>query len=325
MTLPRLGLTIHRTATPTQVLEQARRAEAAGLTDVWVIEDCFFTTGPTLAAAILASTNLHVGIGIMPAVARTAAVTAMEIATLANLAPGRFTAGIGHGVQEWMGQMGVRPRHPVGTLAAVVSAVVDLLDGNEVTMDRHGVVLDAVRLEHPPRPRPRVLAGVRGPASLAAMGEVADGLVLAEPASPTVVRAALEQAGNQDDFEVVAYAPWCVLADDDGGAARARQLLAPWLGDLLDHPTPGITALPFHDDLLDRWVDGGPDALATAPADWWTQLGPVGNPDDAITHLRAVGDAGVDLVSCYPAPDHDLALVDIDTMATVAAMGRQSA
>lgn len=320
MPAPRLGLTIHRSCTPAQVLEQAHRAERAGLTDVWVIEDCFFTTGPSLAAAILATTTeLRVGIGILPAVARTAAVTAMEIATLANLAPGRFTAGIGHGVQEWMAQMGVRPQRPVGTLSAVVDAVIRLLDGEEVTMDDHGVVLDAVQLAQPPTPRPRILAGVRGPASLAAMGAVADGLVLAEPAAAPVVRTSLTQAGDPDDFSVVTYAPWCVLDADDGGATRARELMAPWLGHQLEHPSPGIIALPFHGDLLDRWADGGPGALATAPSEWWTALGPIGSRDDAVAHLESVGAAGVDLVSCYPAPDHDLALFDIDMMAAVAA------
>lgn len=319
MSTPRLGLSIHRTCSPSQVLDQAHKAEALGLTDAWVIEDCFFTTGPSLAAAILATTSeLRVGIGILPAVARTAAVTAMEVATLANLAPGRFTAGIGHGVQDWMGQMGVRPASPVGTLSAVVEAVIALLDGDEVTMDRHGVVLDGVALEQPPRVRPQVLAGVRGPKSLAAMGEVADGLVLAEPASAPTVEAALDQAGRPDDFAVVAYAPWCVLGEDHGGAAQARRLMAPWLGEQLDRPSPGLAVLDFHADLVDRWTDGGVDALADAPADWWTSLGPIGTPDDAITHLEALGAVGVELVGCFPAPVHDLAMADLDTMATVA-------
>ncbi len=54
-----------------------------------MIEDCFYTAGISLAATALArSESLTVGIGILPAVARNPAVTAMEIATLAQLHPG---------------------------------------------------------------------------------------------------------------------------------------------------------------------------------------------------------------------------------------------
>ena len=56
--------------------------------------------------ALAVTERLAVGIGILPAVARNPAITAMELATLAGLAPGRVVAGIGHGVQEWMAQVG---------------------------------------------------------------------------------------------------------------------------------------------------------------------------------------------------------------------------
>lgn len=119
--VPRLGITMPRSFAPRDVIDLARHAEDAGMDDVWVIEDCFFTSGPPLAAAVLAVTErVHVGVGILPAVIGTAALTAMEAATLAEVGPGRVTIGIGHGVQEWMDHTGVRPSSPVGTLTAVV-------------------------------------------------------------------------------------------------------------------------------------------------------------------------------------------------------------
>src|SRR5690606_31211664 len=137
--------------------EYARRLESAGVDRLWVIEDCFFTAGVSLAASALAVTaRLQVGVGILPAVARPAAVTAMEIATLANLAPGRFTAGIGHGVQDWMAQMGVRPRSPLGALDETISNVKRLLSGEEVSFEGDYVVLDRVRLDQPPSVVPPV-------------------------------------------------------------------------------------------------------------------------------------------------------------------------
>ncbi len=104
-----IGMCFDRSLPAPFVVEVAESLEAATVDQLWVIEDCFYTAGISLAATALARTEqLTVGIGILPAVARNPAVTAMELATLANLAPGRLLAGIGHGVQEWMGQMGAR-------------------------------------------------------------------------------------------------------------------------------------------------------------------------------------------------------------------------
>ena len=132
----RLGLCFPRELPAPFVREVAQRLEADGLDQLWVIEDCFFTTAPSLAATALAHTErLEVGIGILPAVARNAAITAMELATLAQLAPGRLIAGIGHGVQEWMEQIGARPSSPLTALDEVVSTVKRLLQGETVTLE----------------------------------------------------------------------------------------------------------------------------------------------------------------------------------------------
>ena len=67
----RLGMCFARSLPPTFVVEVAERLDASGVDQLWVIEDCFYTTAPSLAATALARTDrLHVGIGILPAVAR---------------------------------------------------------------------------------------------------------------------------------------------------------------------------------------------------------------------------------------------------------------
>ena len=185
----RTGMCFPRELDPSLVATFASRLDDAGADELWFVEDCFYTTAASLAATALArSERLTVGIGIMPAVARTAAITAMELATLARLAPGRLIAGIGHGVQEWMAQMGVRPASPVTTLEETITVVRRLLAGEEVTFDGHAVHLDRVRLHEAPASPPPVLAGVRSPRSLAAAGRCADGIVLAELSGPTAVR-----------------------------------------------------------------------------------------------------------------------------------------
>ena len=74
-------------------------------------EDCFLEGGIAQAAVVLVlSESLTVGVGVLPAPLRNVVITAMEIATLEAMFPGRLRVGIGHGVQNWMRQAGRRRR-----------------------------------------------------------------------------------------------------------------------------------------------------------------------------------------------------------------------
>jgi alkanesulfonate monooxygenase SsuD/methylene tetrahydromethanopterin reductase-like flavin-dependent oxidoreductase (luciferase family) len=304
-----LGMTFPRELPAPLVVDIAERLEAGGADELWVIEDCFFTTGVSLAATALARTSrLVVGIGIMPAVARTAPMTAMEIATLCALAPGRLIAGIGHGVQEWMDQMGVRPASPVTALTEVITAVRALLRGERLTTDGDYVRLTDVALEYPPHPVPPVLAGVRGPKSLAAAGRCADGLVLAELSGPTAVRAAVATAAPAGPFSAAAFSVMSI-ADD---RAEARRNVAPLVVDLVGAPPPGLRAAPFFDDLAALVARDGADGVVAAPDDWWVELGAIGTLDDAVAHISAMEAAGVSSLSFFPAPVADVALAQVD-------------
>src|SRR5262245_63329874 len=87
----------------------------------------------------------------MPAVFRNPVACAMEIATLARLHPGRFVAGLGHGVPAWMDQIGALPAKPVRALEETTRAVRRLLAGERVDTAGDYVNLTEVQLEQPPR------------------------------------------------------------------------------------------------------------------------------------------------------------------------------
>jgi len=295
--------------------EYARRCEDAGIQQLWVIEDCFFTAGVSLAATALAVTShLTVGIGIMPAVARNPAITAMEIATLANLAPGRFVAGIGHGVQEWMGQMGARTSSPLTTLDETISAVKRLLAGEEVTTDGREVHLDRVRLDQPPAVVPPVVAGVQQAKSLALAGRVADGVILVEGAGPTYVDWALRQAGRPDDFRVVTFT---VLAVSDD-RREAYGWVSEFVAGLVRARRPAFTVLPFFEEMHAKVSADGSDALVEMPADYWREIGAVGTMDDAVAHVAALEAAGVASANVFPGDDLDDAWRQLPVVAALA-------
>ncbi len=302
------GLCFHREFSSGVVVEHARAAETLGYDEFWVIEDCFYTSGPTLAAAALTATErIGVGIGIMPAAARNAAITAMEITTLAELAPGRFHAGIGHGVQEWMGQIGARKASPLAVLDETITTVRQLLDGQRVTCDGLYVSLDDVALATPPTIVPLVSAGVRSPKSLQLSGRSADGTILAELCSPTYLRWAREQvalgeaeAGWVDEpHRMTIFAS--MVVNDDGDLARA--IATPFVAGVLSDPHIGLMMLDFYDDLADRAAGSSwEEAVAAMPKEWWGQLGAIGTPDEAAAYIDSMAEAGADALAFFPSP-----------------------
>jgi 5,10-methylenetetrahydromethanopterin reductase len=313
-----IGMCFDRSFPGSQVTDFARRLDAGGVDELWLIEDCFYTTAPPLAAAALATTErISVGLGILPAVARTAAVTAMEIATLASIGPGRVIGGIGHGVQSWMAQMGVRPASPLTALDEVLTAVRRLLRGEEVSVDGRFVHLDRVRLEHVPDPVPPVLAGVRGPKSIALAGRAADGVVLAGFCPPEYVASSLSTAATGADFQVTCFSAMAIAPD----ARTAYAVMAPLVVEALEGAEgPGLQHLPFHDDLAELARTRGVDGVAGMPRDWWVRMGPIGTREDAAEHIALLAAAGATSVALFPAPDLKVAHGQVDDVIALAGM-----
>ncbi len=159
----------------------------------------------------------------------------MEIATLARLWPGRFTVALGHGVQEWMGQVGARAESPMTLLHEHVAAVLGLLDGETVTVAGRYVQLDGVTLDWPPARRPTVLIGARGPKTIQLAGELADGVLLDSVTDASVVRRARDlldearsRSGRPGRGRVYVYTE---LETSEQPAALAEQI-STWTAEL---------------------------------------------------------------------------------------------
>jgi 5,10-methylenetetrahydromethanopterin reductase len=176
---PRLGIAFVPTLPPERLPELAAAAEEAGLDELWVWEDAFKQSGIASAADALARTaRITVGIGLLPAPLRNVALTAMELATLARLHPGRLVAGVGHGVQEWMDQAGARVASPLSLLREYTTALRSLLGGERVSVNGRYVRLRDVQLDWPPAEVPPLMLGGSGPRSLALAAELGDGNLL---------------------------------------------------------------------------------------------------------------------------------------------------
>ena len=189
----RLGVAYVPTLPPERFHDLAVTAEASGLDELWVWEDCFKHSGIASAAAALAWTSrITVGIGLLPTPLRNVALTAMELATLERLFPGRLVPGVGHGVQSWMDQVGARVASPLTLLEEYTSALRRLLAGETVTVAGRYVALEGVALEWPPAAPPPLMLGGQLPRSLAMAGRLGDGTLLGTAMSDEEVRASCE-------------------------------------------------------------------------------------------------------------------------------------
>ncbi|WP_305789188.1 LLM class flavin-dependent oxidoreductase [Symbioplanes lichenis] len=217
---------------PEQLLEVARVADRSGLDQLWLWEDSFLNSGIAAAAAALGATErLKVGIGLMPVPFRNVALTAMEIATLHRIFGERSMPGVGHGVQEWMGQVGARAASPLTLLREHLTALRALLAGEEVTVDGRYVKLDKVKLDWPSTPAARVWVGATGVKTRAIAGELGDGTILEGGTPPEGVRTAIEQINPGPGHDIVAFVPAATGPGADESLARLQEKYgAAWPG-----------------------------------------------------------------------------------------------
>ncbi|MFF9280539.1 LLM class flavin-dependent oxidoreductase [Streptomyces griseosporeus] len=265
-----LGAIIRPQLPPERFRGLVQLADQAGLEEVWLWEDCFLEGGISTAAAALAwSENVRVGVGLLPVPLRNVAIAAMEIASLQRMFPGRARVGVGHGVQEWMGQVGARVESPVTLLREYVEALRALLRGERVSVQGRYVRLDDVQLGWPPQEAVEVLVGAVGSRTVRLSGEVADGTILSEVTPADGVRSAVEliaegraQRGREGGrHAVVSY----LLAATGGGAhERLRaEVEGKGLGDV---PGLGVAgdAKAVAEAVL-RLVDAGADTVVLEP------------------------------------------------------------
>lgn len=218
------GMIFQPTFPPEQLRDTAVAVERAGIDELWIFEDCFKQSGlASLLGAVSATERIRVGVGVLPMPLRNVAVTAMELATIERMFPGRARFGVGHGVLDWMGQVGARVASPLTLMREYVPALRALLAGERLNVDGRYVHLDEVQLEWPPPGPVPVLAAGEGPKTIALVGEVADGLVMTTGSSPEMVRTAVDgirraraDAGLPEAFEVVVF----LMAEFGPGAAE---------------------------------------------------------------------------------------------------------
>ena len=210
-------------------------AESIGYEDVW-LPDTGAVDALTLAGVLLDRTErMRVGIAVSPVYTRTPAVFAATVATLADIAPGRFVLGLGSGSETMInGWHGLEFRKPLARVRETVALLRQMLAGEKSQFD--GELLRSHGYRQPPLEVdvPIFLAALR-PRMIELAACAADGIVLnlfplgALPRIMETIRAALERAGRDAGALEVATRIQALVTDDaDVGRNLFRRLFGPY-------------------------------------------------------------------------------------------------
>lgn len=289
------------------IVEQARAAEAAGYSRVWLSDSPVFYHDVWVTAARVAESTDRVGVGpavLVPSL-RHVVTQAAAVATLETLAPGRAVVAVGTG---FTGRMALGQRAlPWREVEEYLRALRTILAGGDAEVDGA-----RVRLMHPDgfsasAADVPVLVAANGPKGLEVAKELGDGVM-------TI-------GGGQADFD------WCaaltlgtVLAEGESAdSRRAAEAVGPGFvalyhgayeaGSAALFPTgeewaASIDALPAETRHLDLHADhlvtvterDRPLIDADAISDFtWT-----GTPDDVAARAKAAEASGVTEVLFAP-------------------------
>jgi len=303
----RISLLFSGFAPIANTLPLVRVAERIGLDGVWYAEHLGIHDAVVPAAAALATTErLHVGLVGPALVARHPGLLALELASLAELAPGRVRVQVGTGHPAFIERLGDDAQRPIARVEALVHALRRLLAGESLSGEHAGYSFAGYQMaRYGPAPQIDLMA-IR-PRMLRAAARLGDGVGLSAGASRHYLResvrsleAELQRLGRERAaFRVIAFQLAAVRPSlDEAGGAIAAHL--PLFGaELLRLLGPDV----FGADTSQGPIPG--------PAQG-RQMGLAATPDDLPAALESFAATGIDELSLelLGSPEEQLAALD---------------
>ncbi|ROO87104.1 methylenetetrahydromethanopterin reductase [Actinocorallia herbida] len=335
MTAPRIGVRIPPCARADTVAAAVARAEELGFDEAWLPDSQLLWRDvyTTLTAAALATSRIGIGTAVTNVETRHVAVVASAARSVAELAPDRFTLGIGVGNSS-VGPVGM-PSSTGARMREGFTTLRTLLAGEDV--DFNGTVS---RLRDA-APVPLVMAA-SGPRNLRLAGEIADGVLLLSGVSDATLADATRrvaegaEAAGRGPVGLIASA-FCAVTDDveksarqlkpivagiaGTGGAKALALAGIELGDVparVEGVYPDLVHAEDWDgavEICSRWVS---DEAAAAFARSFCLFG---TPKEITARLTELGEAGIAGVYLQHVGSYDLPYELIEAVGTTVLPG----
>lgn len=307
-----LGLTVPLEGVPlARHAELATRWQALGYTDLWSSEGNAADAFTPLASVAAAAPELQLGTAIVPVYTRGAVVLAQSAAALADLAPGRFSLGLGSAsrlvAEQWNGASFTRPYQRVRDTLRFLA---DAFDGKVIDHDYGTFEVSRFRLGLIPEKRPAVLIAALRERMLRLAGTDADGAIVTWLTAADVARVTPLVHDGGDGRRIVARIWAAPTSDSDAAHRIARRTAAAFLsGPVMraSHEWLGRGALLA--EAWQRWDEGDYKASAAAlPIELLDELVVHGTPADIHRRVDDYRAAGVDVpvLALLPVADVDL-------------------
>lgn len=204
-----------------------QRLAELGYSDVWTGEANSADGFTPLALAATAAPTLRLGTAIVPVYTRGPGLLAMQAATMAELAPGRFALGIGSSsdviVEKWNAGAFEEPYKRVRDTVRFLRVA---LTGEKVDAEFETFSVSGFRLGRPVAQPPPVYVAALRPGMLRLAGREADGAIINWLSAEDVKRVVPEVGKGK---EIVARIFVCVTDDADRARFVGRVAIAAYL------------------------------------------------------------------------------------------------
>jgi len=229
------GEVIGTPMSPQDIVADVVRAEADGFSSAWGVH---FSRGvdalAVLAAAGAQTSQIGLGVGIVPTYPRHPLALAQQAATTQAICGGRLTLGVGVSHRPVIeGLHGIAYQRPAAHMREYLSVLVPLLRDGSVRYSGDFYRVDGGFVVPGTSPVP-VLVGALSPLMVQVAGELADGIVtwLAGPRSlgEQIIPRLQAAAGGGPAPRVVAALPVAVCADADLARRAADEVLSRYAG-----------------------------------------------------------------------------------------------
>jgi 5,10-methylenetetrahydromethanopterin reductase len=300
------GLGLPPTAPVAELLDLAVEAERLGYRWLWVNDERLERDPFTVLAAMAERTGqIRLGTGVTNPYSRHPALVATAMATLDELSNGRAVLGLGAGGTNHRA-LGIERTAPATVLRQSIQLIRDLWGGATVSIEGDVVRAREARLDFsPPRGPLPIYLGTRGPRMLELAGELADGVIVGNIATPRGWAYALDRiaagaasAGRAlEDVRLTAWLYACVADDEQQALEAIRPMAAtslvtsrPVLDRLgIEMPADFAAAMAARDWSLAR--DDVAEAGRTLPPDLVLRFGLAGTPQACRSRLRELLEA----------------------------------
>ena len=204
-----------------------RRLAELGYTDVWTGEANAADGFTPLAVAALSAPELRLGTAVVPVYTRGPGLLAMQAATMAELAPGRFALGIGSSSDVIVERWNATPfEQPYKRVRDTVRFLRHALTGEKVDAEYETFSVRGFRLGRPLSQPPPIYVAALRPGMLRLAGREADGAVINWLSADDVTKVVAEVGPGK---EVVARIFVCPTEDAERARFVGRMGIAAYL------------------------------------------------------------------------------------------------